>query len=123
MYRCLPRPPNRLCGVLDLILVLSEIHSGRDVWKPPRREELDGIWSGVDGVWRASGPQFTPDECPSDLFFHHSVVAIKYHRDDEIDLNVMTYDRCATVKSGPGEVDLHVVSGPDKVCEPNGRVQ
>lgn len=101
------------------------MHGGRDVWKPPGPDELDGIWIGVDGVWRASGSQFTPDECPSDIFFHYSVVTIKYHRDDKIDrfLNITTYDRRTTAKNCPSEVDVHVVNGPDKECEPNGRVQ
>ena len=125
MYRALPRPPNRLCGVLGLILVLSEIHGDRDVRELPRSEGLGGIWICVDGVWRASGSQFTPDEYRSDFFFDHSIVAIEYNRDDKIDrlLNITTYDRRTTAKNCPSEVDIHVVNGPDKECEPNGRVQ
>lgn len=89
---------------------------------PFRPEEPGRINVCVEeDVRRAPSLEFTLDKHRNDLFFGRSVVAIKHNWYDEIDpfLGVDANDRCTTAKSHPGEVDVHVVSGLNKMCEPN----
>ena len=68
-----------------------------------------------------SSPQFILDKYRGDIFFGHSAVAIKHNWYDEINrfLSVVADDHRAAAKGCPGKIYMHVISGLNKVCEPN----